>query len=60
MTADLAHMGMPKSDRVVRLLFLEVTDLGVLLVRACSRVYTVLAVLRSHFQSLRLYSPMSR
>lgn len=58
-------MGMPKSDRVVRLLLLEVTvlavlALAVLLVRTCSRVYTVLTVLRSHVKSLRLYSPTSR
>lgn len=48
MTANLAHMGMPKPDRMVRLLFFQAAEsiaLAVLLVRTCSRVDPILAVL---------------
>lgn len=51
MTADLAHVGMPKANGMVRLLFFEVVKsipLAVSLVPAPTRFYTVLAVLRIH------------
>lgn len=58
MATDLAHMGMPKPDGIVRLLFFEATEpipLAVLLVRTRSQVNTILTVLRIHGNNLRMY-----
>ena len=51
MTADLAHVGMPKANGMVRLLLFEAAKsilMAVVLVPTSTRVYTILTVLRIH------------
>lgn len=63
MATDLAHVGMPEPDGMVRLLFSETAvliPLAVLaVVHTCRRVDTILGVLRNHVDIFRLDCPLA-